>query len=419
MKSIMKNVTCLIVAVALFANMHAQNKVRKTTGDFHGIDIGSGEEVKLISSDSNYVELSSKDSVKNTMAITVQKGILEIPSDIKGKIEVHMSNITSIKVHDAAKLVCADTFKTAHLTIQVSDAGIAEILVHAKSITATAKDGGSIKLSGSADSLKTIATDAGTINSSNLRSLYVQASSTDGADITVRADSSIHANSSDGGSIKIVGSPRQKVISASDGGIISSGDTCNSKHWGISGEVFIGGGFVTGGSNGTDVKYGNSREFIVGLGHAYNIVKWNALGCDLYYKSTDFYIAQNASKTFPEPTQYQSEKVSTQNFGALIYDRFNIGKHLFLDGGVFGDWAFHSKHIIWNDNTSDGSTDRIKTVNLSYVNPFDYGLTARFGTQGVALYFNYRMSKVFQNTNDSGQPYPTLPQYVVGLVFIL
>jgi hypothetical protein len=420
----MKKSVCFLTFISLLAGANAQQAkytVNKTVSSFNGVEVGSGTNVKLISSDSDYVKLSSSTSIQEVPEMNVNKGILEINSNgYRGKIEVYVHNITSIKVSDGAGLTSRDTLRVSQLSIQAFDASNINMVVCAKRIKAMAKNAGNIKLSGSTDSLDVLAEDAGDINTKDLKAAYVNAVSRDGSDITVTADSSIEANSYDGSDINIKGNPKHRINSAVDGGSVSFGDSCGgAKHYSLNGDLFIGGGFVTGGSNGAGVEYGNSREFIVGFGTHYNWVKWNALGWNLYYKSTDFYLAQNASKTFPEGIQYKAEKVSTQNFGVLLYDRFNFGKHLFFDAGAYGDWVFHSKHVIWNDNTTDGSTTWNKTVNLSYVNPFDYGVTARLGYDNLAFYFNYRLSNTFQTSDDAGQLYPLMPKYVVGLIVIL
>lgn len=420
----MKNVICLVASLAFLANAEAQYVIKKNFGDFNGIEVSSAARVNLHQSDSNYITISSKDSLRKKPKIEVHDGVLAISSPVKGSLDVYAKNITSIKVSDAAKIVCKDTLEANNLTVKASDAGTADIWVHAKKIKARADDAGSITFSGFSDSLDVKVSDAGNVNSANLRAGNVKAVSSDGSNISVRADSSIAANSSDGSNIKIVGKPKQKTISASDGSAVVNSDSCKNKgfNMSINGDFLIGGGFVTGGANGNgaDVKYGASREFIVGLGKSYKIVKWNALGWDIYYKSTDFYLDQDANKTFPESALYQSEKISTQNFGGLIYDRFYINKNIFIDGGFYYDWAFHSKHIIWNTNPTDGSTDKIKAVNLNYVNTTDYGLTVRMGVGAdVAFYFNYRLTPLLQNTLNSGQSCPTLPPCTLGIIFIM
>jgi hypothetical protein len=180
---------------------------------------------------------------------------------------------------------------------------------------------------------------------------------------------------------------------------------------------FIGGGFVLGASSSTAaVNYGESREFIVGGGLGYKFVKWNGMGIDIYYRSTGFFLKQDSSKILPNNILHNSEKISFDNFGGLVFDRFYFGS-VYLDGGFYYDWAFYTKHIAWDNytvaNNAGGSSTKTIDRQLVFANPANYGLTFRFGNvRGVSLYFNYRLSKVFK----SGSLYPDMPPYVLGLV---
>jgi hypothetical protein len=184
------------------------------------------------------------------------------------------------------------------------------------------------------------------------------------------------------------------------------------------GDGFIGFGFVLGSSNaGAKVNYGESREFIVGIGSGYRFVKWNGLGLDLYYKSTNYFLAQDSGKILPNNTLYKSEKITLDNFGGLAFDRFYFGK-FFIDGGFYFDWTFYTKHTTWNNNYAFafGSVTKVIEKQLDFTNSTNYGLTFRLGkTQGLSFYFNYRLTKVFKDISPQGFSYPDLPIYVLGI----
>ncbi len=183
-------------------------------------------------------------------------------------------------------------------------------------------------------------------------------------------------------------------------------------------DAFIGGGFVLGKSNsGSSIIYGESREFIVGVGIGYKFVKWNGIGIDIYYKSTGFFLKQDSSKTLPNNILHNSEKVSFDNIGGKVFDRFYFGK-VFFDGGFYLDWDFYTKHIAWDNftvaNNAGGSSTKTIDRQLVFTNPTNYGLTFRIGaTTGIAIFFNYRMSNLFK----SGTSYSELPVYVLGVTF--
>lgn len=196
----------------------------------------------------------------------------------------------------------------------------------------------------------------------------------------------------------------------------SAGDTSQNSYDKNITDAFIGFGFVVGKSNkGAQVNYGESREFIVGLGGGRRFVKWNGIGGDLYYKSTGFFLAQDSTKILPNNNLHSSEKVSFDNFGGLVYDRFYFGT-IFFDGGFYYDWTFYTKHITWDTfSFSYGKVTKTLEKQLNFTNSTNYGLTFRLGsTKGVAFYFNYRLSKVFK-TSPQGINYPELPPYVIGI----
>jgi len=423
----MRKVIYIIASVLFCFNTEAQYGNKQSVADFNAIEVGSAARVTLFQSDTDYVVLTSKAPIGKMHNIEVEDGILRITSPVGGNVEVHVKNLASVKVNDAAKVTCADTLKADNLSVSVSDAGYAEIWVHAKIVKARSNDASHVILSGMVDSLDVKASDGARISAGDLKARNVHAISSDGSNVSVWAVNSISADATDGSNIQVKGNPVQKNTNASNGGFVSRSDTGQKsddkgskggKRFDIDKDAFIGMGFVMGGTQpGAPVKYGASREFILGFGHAYNLVKWNALGWDLYYKSTDFYLNQDSTKTFPDKKLHQSEKVSVQNFGGLIYDRFYIGRKIYLDGGIYGDWTFHSKHVTWDDNVPN--TSSVKTIdrNLSYVNPTNYGVTVRVGTtKGVSLYFNYRLSNLFQTPAAPAVAYPQLPVYTLGIM---
>jgi hypothetical protein len=197
----------------------------------------------------------------------------------------------------------------------------------------------------------------------------------------------------------------------------STSDSANSYERTVA-DGFIGCGFILGGDNtGAEVIYGQSREFIIGAGIGHRWIKWNAIGIDIYYKSTGFYLQQDSQKVLPNNALHQSEKISFDNLGGLVFDRFYFGSW-FIDGGFYFDWTCYSKHITWDDYSfSYGSTVKTIEKQLNFVNANNYGLTFRGGSANtVSLYFNYRLSKLFKGASSSYIAYPELPVFVAGII---
>lgn len=200
-------------------------------------------------------------------------------------------------------------------------------------------------------------------------------------------------------------------------------DTSSNSYKKSIADGFIGFGFVLGSSNkGAAVNLGESREFIVGLGFGRRWIKWNGIGIDLYYKNTNYYLAQDSGKILPNNILHIAEKVTFDNFGGLAFDRFYFGS-FFLDGGFYFDYTFFTKHVTWDNfaGSYGSSTTKITEKQLVFTNKFNYGLTFRIGKiTGISFYFNYRLTNLFKSytpANSSTQiTYPELPIYVVGVV---
>jgi hypothetical protein len=435
----MKKVICLFALIVFFVNAEAQYKIKKSLGDFSEIEISGASKVSLFQSDSNYIVTHGKDSIPKNLHANIKAGVLYITGTFRG--EVHAKNITAIRTSDACSVITKDTLRTDKLSLNAADAGRLDILVNAKTLVVHATDAGSITLTGVTDLLAAKASDASHIRAFELKAATVKAVAADGSSEDVWAVSSIEASATDGSNIHIKGNPVQKNTTASDGGSVTmddSGDETTpvygrhsmgstldkdtifgkNKDNNQMADAFIGFGFVTGGNKGPAIKYGNSREFIMGFGGGHKFCKWDGLGFDVYYKSTDFFLAQNSGKSFPDTINHNAQKVSLQNFGGLIYDRiiFESGYHgiIALDLGFYGDWTFNTREVFWDNNYD------VKTINrnLSFFNHGNYGVNARFVfLRQLSVYFNYRLSNVFTSSSVPAQQNLTLPAYTMGITF--
>lgn len=449
-KVIMKKVICLIAAIVFIVNVEAQYNVKKNLGDFTELELSGASRVDLFQSDSNYVVIRSRDSLAKNPHAYIAAGVLYITGAFRG--EVHAKNIVAIRTTDACLVNSKDTLRVDKLSLRASDAGKLNILVNAKSIYSHAQDGSAISISGTTDIFESKSSDASHLYASGLKASTVKTTASDGSSEDIWAVNSIDARASDGSNIHVKGSPKDKNTTASDGSsitmddsgeeiepengrhsmgpILDHDDSIFGKHHhhhdaSSMGDAFIGFGFVTGGNTGAAIKYGNSREVIMGFGGGHKFCKWDGLGFDVYYKSTDFYLAQNANKTFPDTLKHNAQKVSLQNFGGLIYDRiiFASGYHgqLSLDLGFYFDWTFNLREVTWDNipGTDLFSATTSKSITyLSCANPANYGVTARLVfLRGLTVYFNYRLSNALSFSTAPANYSPTLPPFVIGITF--
>ncbi len=424
---------------AIVTTLNAQSSEKRNLGEFTGIDVNTAANITIIQSDTDMVTVNSKDDL-HLVSTKVENGVLLIRSTKNVTCTVQVKDLRSIIAKDAAIVKSQNTLKVSDLKITEDDAGNVNLDLNANSIIVVTKDASVLKLSGTTSSLDVSASDGATVKTSDLKADAVSATARDGGIIRTWAVNKITAKSTDGGSISIKGSPAVKSTVADDGGTIKMDDgetvtgdknmqdstghdsTNSSKGMKHSfSDAYIGFGYVFGPEHAGDrIKYGRSREFNFGLGGGYKFFKWNGIGADIYYKSTDFFLEPDADKILPNPTIHNAEKISFNNLGGLVFDRFFIGK-IFFDGGIYYDWIFMSRHVTWdnyaNGNGAGASITKTIDRSLSFVKPSDYGLQFRFGAkEGFSFYFNYRMSNLFKQTSNGNLATPELPPYVLGIV---
>ena len=421
----------ITTALAIAASVYAQSG----TTDFTAIKVSDGAKVNLYQSDSNSITATSNNNM-HLLSAKVEKGVLVIHG--ASSCDVHVKTLKSITADGAAKVESQNQLTITDLEVKATDASRIKLNVKGGNITAIAEDAGTVELSGTANKLDAKAQDGSTINATDLQAGEVISAATDGGDIKIWALNKIAAKANDGSSITYKGSPADKDTYADDGGIVktddgkvvSEGSNANDSDKSVSislgnghdmDDAYIGFGYVFGPEyRGARIMYGRSREFNIGFGQGHKFCNWNGIGYDLYYKSTDFFLEPDADKVLPNATIHNQEKISFNNFGLILYDRFYFG-NMFLDGGVYGDWIFYNRNVSWdNSPTPDAiSSSSMKTIDrkLNFVNPFDYGVQFRFGfARGASLYFNYRLSQLIHSTESLISP-PQLPPYVVGITF--
>lgn len=415
----------------------AQNTQRINTGDFTTIEANAHISATVIQSDSNYITLESKAST--AIAIASHNGVLVLGDIAKmyrpsgSHITIYAKNLESIIAKDGSSIKSESNIKADNIKVVAEDASNINLTLTAKNIQVTAKDASTVRLTGTTDDITIAASDASTVKAYTMKAGSASVVANDASDVRILVENKVVAKASESSDIHIAGNPAQKSTSTDDNGMIkmdatgettskdndstSACDTAESNYSNHTfGDGFIGFGFVLGGSQkGADIRYGRSREFGMGFGSGYKFFKWNGIGFDLYYKSTDFFLVQDSTKTLTGNAQHSSEKVAFNNFGGLVFDRFFIGS-LYLDGGFYYEWTFNSRHVSWDNHLNGSESTKSIDRQLSFANPTNYGLTFRLGMRnGISFYFNYRLSNLIKSNANSLIATPQLPQYTVGI----
>jgi hypothetical protein len=182
----------------------------------------------------------------------------------------------------------------------------------------------------------------------------------------------------------------------------------------------IGFGFVSGNqAKGAQVEYGRSTSFLFGIRYKRKISNYYAVGFCLDYNNINYSFKQDSSKLFPDNTLHYREFLKINNFNLELYNRLNFDKRgnyigKYLDLGFYGNLPFSSTHQ-YHDNKVVASANKTKVINsgLKYLSSYNYGLTARLGSNRLAVYLNYRLSNQFKTYKLSS--YDELPRIIVGL----
>ena len=158
-----------------------------------------------------------------------------------------------------------------------------------------------------------------------------------------------------------------------------------------------------------------STNINFGIRYKRRFTNYLATGIDLGINSASYKIKQNDSKTVPDNTINDKEKIQVNAVASSAWLRINVGRRgnyigNFLDLGAYGDWNFQKKHKTTNTN-SDNEKVRVTTSKLKYVEDFSYGVFTRVGFGRYALTGSYRLSDIFKSSYDM----PELPRLIVGV----
>jgi len=180
---------------------------------------------------------------------------------------------------------------------------------------------------------------------------------------------------------------------------------------------FVGLGAIIGqpDSAGSNIKYGFSNNINFGYRYKLRLCNLYSIGFEIAYNNYAFNLKQDSSKVLPNKLLHDKEKLTFNNIGLGIYNRFNFGKRgnrigNYLDIGAYGDWICGVKHFM-KDEQSNGNIIKTTISHLKYYETFAYGVSASIGFNWFALTAKYRISDMFVKSYN----YPELPRLTVGI----
>lgn len=203
----------------------------------------------------------------------------------------------------------------------------------------------------------------------------------------------------------------------------------NMRHYG---HFYLGGGFIPDFDEepGSEIKFWRSGQFLVGYRYKLKLLNFYALGADLNYRYTKYFMDDDKANPFQVDnplTFFEGEKrhfLENHGIGLEVYQRINIGKRgnslgFYIDTGFRGQLNIsdieHAVFII-EDDASPAGKSRIKNRRLKYTEPFSYGPSAKIGYDKFSLYAYYRLSDYFSKEDFS---IPELPRLTAGFQFAL
>ncbi len=188
-------------------------------------------------------------------------------------------------------------------------------------------------------------------------------------------------------------------------------------------DLCIGTGLITGPEqNGAATNWWSSSVSFAARGKL-KLWSWESLVLDLGYRYDRYSINQKKVKRLPiDPLAHQRERISVSNFSVAFCNRISLGRHgnvqgRFIDAGVYADWAFRATNVYLDqffDSNSPAGRARIKTKlsRLNYIEPVNYGLMFRVGSDNAAFFGQWRLNELIIDSEDRN--YPDLPQLIVG-----
>lgn len=171
-------------------------------------------------------------------------------------------------------------------------------------------------------------------------------------------------------------------------------------------------------AKGSEIRYGGSGEFMLGLRNKFRLSEPISVGLDLRFLRLSYLLAQTDHKLLPTPVVHHRESLALSQWQLEGLLRLNagargnvVGRYLDLTG--WGGWVMGTTHRV-EDRPSTGPR-RVQTNErgLPYLRRWPYGVGARLGSGRYAAVARYRLSDTFTPTYQS--TYPELPRWTVGL----
>jgi hypothetical protein len=161
---------------------------------------------------------------------------------------------------------------------------------------------------------------------------------------------------------------------------------------------------------------GRSYEFHAGFRTKRKVTPVYSFGYDFFYRAVNYYIHQNAEKTFPDTLQHKSQKYNFFSLGMGVYSRFNFDPHrgnflgTYADVGITAEWDF-TVRTVTRDVLPGDEKIRVVAKHFNYVNAFSSRIFVRGGKSKMVAFAAYRFTDHFKASSGL----PELPRFIAGV----
>lgn len=178
---------------------------------------------------------------------------------------------------------------------------------------------------------------------------------------------------------------------------------------------------------GADINYGSSHNFTYGIKYLRSFHSAVGVGMGIHYQYQAFHLAQNDTKLVPNPVTHDKEIMKIHNLGAELFLRFTLKRELskpvfYIETGGYGNWAYGANHYMYDEETiglpsAQSGTTTVILSDLNYIEPLNYGLSARLGYKMFAISASYRLSDYFTDDFKTDVADVAFPRITIGLQF--
>jgi len=231
MKNLSQRLSLLLLSFLFTTLLVAQEKEKRSIGDFSRISVSSGIDLYLTQADAVDLEVVCDKSDINRLKTEVEGNTLKIY--MKGnsswswsksntpKVYVSFKNIEALLASGGSDIYGQNTITENSLSIKSSGGADIYAEIKTETVKISCSGGADVKIKGSTNYLEASASGGADINARELKAQKVKVNSSGGADAIVWAEKEIIANASGGSDIDYYGNPEIKQVSESAAGDIN------------------------------------------------------------------------------------------------------------------------------------------------------------------------------------------------------